>query len=264
VFTSHGLAFEEDRNVFARSAIYFATWMTFVLSTCVITITHSNYARARRMWGCTKKVQLVHNGIAPLAFLSQEDARAALLQQTGSAVDHDALWLGSIGEYTWNKGLHFAIRAVSDLTQQGKKVVLFLLGDGEERTFFETLIDQESLAGKVFLAGFTPDAHRFLPAFDVFVVPSIKEGLPYVLLEAGQAGSAVVATRTGGIPDIVEHQQTGLLVQPKHEHALAKSIGTLVDTAQLRTTYAQALRARTTSEFSLARMIEKTSTIYKS
>lgn len=257
VFTSHGLAWDEDRNTISKLFIYVASRLTFLLCHHVITISRDNYERVRAISICKSKIKLVHNGIGPLEFLPKQEARAQL------GAPQEGLVIGAVGELTWNKGYHHLLRAAKELKHRGKHFNLVIVGEGEERGFLETLIKEEDLAGEVRLVGFVADAYRTLKAFDIFVLPSLKEGLPYVLLEAGAAQLPVVATRVGGIPDLVEHRVSGLLCAAKNHTELADRLAELIDDTTLRQKVALGLHERTTKEFSIATMVQQTGAVYK-
>jgi glycosyltransferase involved in cell wall biosynthesis len=256
IFTSHGLAWDEDRNFLARMAIYISSWVTFVLCHQIILISQDTYERASRLPFCARKTRLIHNGIPPVAYVLKEEARAAL------RIPPAALVVGALGEFTWNKQYHVLIRAAGELKRAGKNIVLCLMGEGEERAFIETLIEEEDIKEHAILAGFVPDGSRYLRAYDIFVLPSVKEGLPYVLMEAGLAGLASVGSRIPGIVNIVADGISGLLVAPKNHHALAAALQKLIDDEALRRRLGDALKARVEQEFSIAKMVEETQTIY--
>jgi glycosyltransferase involved in cell wall biosynthesis len=254
VFTSHGLVWDEDRNPLTRAAIWFASWLTFLLCDRVIVLSQDNYARARKLPFCKNKITLVYNGVAPLEFLARQEAREAL------QLPQDALVVGALGELTWNKQLHVLIRAFGELVRGGFNGTLCIIGGGEEQQFLETLLDELKLQDRVRLAGFVPNGHHYLKAFDVFVLPSVKEGLPYVLMEAGQAGLPVIATRISGSTDILD--EAGVLVQPKKEKELAEALTRLLADAPKRAALAAALQARVQKEFSLEHMVSATLGVY--
>lgn len=111
------------------------------------------------------------------------------------------------------------------------------------------------------LAGFVPEAARYLKAFDVFVLPSLKEGLPYTILEAMHAGLPIVATSVGGIPDVIEHKKNGILVPPGNPTLLADAITTVFADANLqKTMVGNAVKNRGRS--SLSDMVRKTNSLY--
>lgn len=256
IFTSHGLAWDEDRNIIAKTLVYLTTRITFLLCHVVITISQDNYERAQKGFFTKKKIQLVHNGLAPITFLSMQDARGVL------GAPAEGVVIGTIAELTWNKGLHTLVRAVGTLKEKGLLFSVYIIGEGEERGFLETLIAEEKLTEHVHFTGFVSDAFTLMKAFDIFTLPSIKEGLPYVLLEAGQAGRASVATRISGSADIIEETVSGFLVPPKDEHALAEALSKLIQDAVLREQLGSHLESRVRGEFSLQHMVEKTLALY--
>jgi len=103
----------------------------------------------------------------------------------------------------------------------------------------------------------------FLRAFDLFVMPSIAEGLGTSLLDAMAASKATVATNTGGIPEVVSDGETGLLVPPRDHHALAGAISRLLKDATLRERMGRAGLARVETVFSAGRMVDETLEVYR-
>ena len=104
------------------------------------------------------------------------------------------LRLVSIGELTANKGLHYAIASVALLSERGIDAVYVVVGAGEERDALETYAKKLGMSDRVFFPGFVASAAQNLSGFDVFLLPSTKEGTPYVLLEALAASIPIVAT----------------------------------------------------------------------
>lgn len=257
VFTAHGLPWDEDRSAAAKACIKFFSWMTFMLCHTIIVISREAQARVSTLPFCAGKVRLVHNGIAPLRFSDRASARAAL------GIDTNMPVIGAVGELTWNKGYHSLLRAAEILKRRGKDFYICIVGGGGEQKFIETMIEEESLRGYIRLTGFLPDAHQHLKAFDIYTLPSVKEGLPYVLMEAGQAGLPVVASGVGGVGDIIEDGQTGLLCAPKDAGDLADKIESMLDSMSLRERLGAALREKVTKEFSIERMVESTIAVYK-
>ena len=257
VFTVHGAPWQEDRGVLARGVIALASWITFLFCHRVIVISQDAFERIRSLPFCGKKTRLVHNGIEPLEFLPKEAAREALGIDTSQPV------LGAVGELVWNKGYHVLLRAVGVLKRRGINVYVCIVGDGEERKFIETLVQEEDIEDRVHLAGFVQDAYKILKAFDIFVLPSVKEGLPYVLIEAGQAELPIVATRVGGVPDLITDNVSGLLCPPKNHSKLADRLAELLGRDDLQKKFAGALHERALKEFSLQKMIEQTTAVYR-
>ena len=148
-----------------------------------------------------------------------------------------------VGRLAKKKGVEYLLRAFPDVLSRHPDARLLLVGDGPCRAELETMSSQLGVADRVRFAGAQPAAAlpRFYRSSDIFVLPSVvarsgdTEGLPAVLLEAFAAGRPAVATSAGGIPEVVIHGRTGLLVEPESPPALAAAINQLLDSpAQAR------------------------------
>ena len=264
IFTSHGLAWDENRNIFAKVAIYIFSRITFLLCTAVIVISTDNYRRARACILCRKKIHLIHNVLPSLQFESREEARASLALKVGLTKDNADIWIGTIAELTRNKALPSLVEAAAHLLRQEKAFHFFIIGSGEEEQNLRQQIKNAHLEDRVHLLGFIEDAYRYDKAFDIFALISVKEGLPTVLLEAGHAGSTVVASRISGTTDIIEDNKTGLLTEPKNAQDISNKITVLINDPQKRIHLGHALEQKVMSEFSLEKMVHETTTLYLS
>ncbi|HVB20108.1 MAG TPA: glycosyltransferase family 4 protein [Candidatus Paceibacterota bacterium] len=257
VFTSHGLAYDEDRPLVARALIWFSTWATFLFAHTVILISKDNYERARHFPFCKHKMRLVYNGISTETLEPRGVARAKLIPNGNPKLP----WIGTISEMTHNKGLSYLIEAARLLKGRGYLFELCIIGSGEEYNISLDRIAEYGLDTCVHLIGFVENASRYLGAFDIFTLTSIKEGLPYVLLEAAQAGCAVIGTRTGGITDIID-ATTGILVAPKDVWSIVRALETLLANEQERKTFGAELQKKVSEKFSIERMLTQTEALY--
>ena len=112
--------------------------------------------------------------------------------------------------------------------------------------------------------GLKDKAWQYLPAFDVYVCSSLKEGLPYSVLEALKSGLPVISTDVGGIPEMIEDELTGLLIKPADPQALAQGILELLDDKKLIDRITGKAKQTIEQKFSLAKMISETEKIYQS
>jgi glycosyltransferase involved in cell wall biosynthesis len=248
IFTSHGLAYDEAwRPRWQRALIWFASWCTFALSTKTIQITHDTFTRASRMPFLRSKMVLVHNGRDMPTFLSREDARKKLCRTEGVCGER---WVGTIAELTPNKNLHVLIEAVAHMHKNGLRAHIWILGEGEEKATLAKLSREKSIEQYTHLLGHVPNAASYLKSFDVFTLPSRKEGLPYVLLEAGQAGLPVVASNIPGISDIITHGETGMMLEAIPEK-LAEAYTTLLEDKALALRYGSSLKNFVSKNFSI-------------
>ena len=148
-------------------------------------------------------------------------------------------------------------------TLRSQKLELAIIGDGEEKERIEQRIEDEKLKEKVKTCGFIPHAAKHIKAFDVFVLPSLKEGLPYTILEAMNAGVPVVASSVGGIPDLIEHEKTGLLTIPTNSNSIAEALKKMIENKKQRNKFARASKARALEKFSFGSMLKKTIGLYQ-
>jgi glycosyltransferase involved in cell wall biosynthesis len=145
--------------------------------------------------------------------------------------------IGTIAELHPNKGLPYLINAFTSVVMQYPQTALIIIGDGQDQPALHLLIKEKKLEQSVFLAGYMDHAAEYLKAFNIFVLPSLKEGLPYAILEAGCASLPVVATTVGGIPEIIEDMRSGVLVQPKNIRELSHALSFMIEHPDERRRY---------------------------
>lgn len=169
------------------------------------------------------------------------------------AVDRAALGLPggplvlTVGQLEPIKGHRYVIEAWPAVRRSHPDANLVLVGDGPARGTLEEQVLRLGLGISVVFAGFRSPADAYVTACDVLVQPSLTEGMPNAVLEAMAAGRPVIASRVGGVPELVVDGETGLLVPPAEPDALARAIVVLLDDPDLgaRLGAAAALRART-------------------
>ena len=137
-----------------------------------------------------------------------------------------------------------------------------MIGEGEEREKLEkTIIDLE-LQNNVFLMGHLNNASHYLKALDIFLLASLSEGLGYVLLEAGTASLPVLATTVGGIPEVIDDMESGILIQSRKPKEIQHALEFYTNHKRTQKEYATALHAKVLKEFSLDRMLSETMKAY--
>ena len=260
IFTVHGWAFNEARTFRAKSVIYISQWITSFLCDSSIVLSRHDYRQALGMPLLSKrKFAMIPLGVpeSDLKYLSQKKAKEQLLlaPRTGEVC------IGTIAEFTKNKGLDYLLDAINILKSQ--KLKLAIIGDGEEKERIEKRLEDENLKESVTTCGFVPHIAKHIKAFDVFVLPSLKEGLPYTILEAMNAGVPVVASSVGGIPDLIEHEKSGYLTTPKSSASLAEFLGKLISDEKMRRQFARESKKRAIEKFSFRSMLERTIKLYE-
>ncbi len=173
------------------------------------------------------------------------------------------LLIGSVGNLYKTKGFEYFVQAADILVNQNHIPATFMIiGEGSERKNLQALIKKYNLENNFILAGQIDEAARLLPAFDIYVCSSVKEGFPYSVLEAMSAGLPVVSTNVGGIPEMITDNKTGLFTKPADANDLAKKVKTLLDNKTLTQELGQLAKAKVQSEFGLEKMVEETKKVY--
>ncbi|PIP73500.1 MAG: hypothetical protein COW88_01745 [Candidatus Lloydbacteria bacterium CG22_combo_CG10-13_8_21_14_all_47_15] len=266
IFTAHGWSFNEPwRTPLSRCIIWTLSLLTALLCHRIITITKHDTAQAKKMpFISEEKIAYIPNGIRDIAFLSRAQARIALLGARKAAFADD-IWVGTISELTKNKGLDYALSAIVILKKKVAEPFRFIIiGAGEDQSALEKEIRIKKLDDTVFLVGHREDAATLLKAFDIFTLTSLKEGLPYALLEAGLAETAiVVASDIGGIPDIIEHNVSGLLVPPQNTAAISDALTRMILDKQSAKKMADKLRKKIVKFWTIEKMLHDIKKLYK-
>jgi L-malate glycosyltransferase len=175
---------------------------------------------------------------------------------------HGAPIVGNVAALVPHKGQRHLIAAAHLVVQEVPDARFVILGEGELRDHLERQVKDHHLEKHVKLPGFRTDVLGCIKQFDLFVMSSVTEGLGTSLLDAMAASRPIVATRAGGIPEIVEDEVTGVLVPTRDHHAMARQIVRLLKDDSLRRRFGEAGLARVGQQFTVERMIERTAAVY--
>ncbi|MBI5046055.1 MAG: glycosyltransferase family 4 protein [Candidatus Niyogibacteria bacterium] len=263
IFTAHGWAYHESRPRWQRLLIKLSSRITALFYDTIITVSEFDRQSAiKNKIGKPEKFITIHNGINPagVPFLTRNEARRVLIP----ARSQEDILVGTIGEFTANKGQKFLIEAAHMLCQRYPKLNFMIIGHrGEEKSKLLRQITKSGLTNCVHIIDSPPDAAKYLKAFDIFVLPSLKEGLPYVLLEAGLAELPTIATNVGGNKEIIDPEKNGLLITPADSQELSRVIERVFKNADLKNAMAKNLYEKILNDFSLKKMISETLAIYR-
>jgi glycosyltransferase involved in cell wall biosynthesis len=200
----------------------------------------------------------VHEGID----LAHVDAAPRVNVHEMFWLPHNAPLVGNIAALAPHKGQRYLIEAAALVVREVPDARFLILGDGELRGALEKQIADLALTKHVLLTGFRRDVLSILKGFDLFVLPSVTEGLGTSLLDAMACARPIVASRVGGIPEVVRHGETGLLVPPKDPRDLAASIIRLLLDPALAARFGAAGLERVRAKFSVERMVAGTIEVY--
>jgi sugar transferase (PEP-CTERM/EpsH1 system associated) len=206
-----------------------------------------------------RKVVTICNGVDTVRFVPAD--RLAARASLGLAPEQPLV--GTVGRLDPVKDQAGLVRAFARVRGQNAVPALVIAGEGPCRGDLTDLIATLGLSGHVFLLGERHDVPRVLAALDLFVLPSIAEGISNTVLEAMATGLPVVATRVGGSPELVADGVNGSLVPRADPDALAAAIGRYMGDARLRSLHGEASRRRAVTEFSVGRMCAAYGQLYE-
>jgi len=171
--------------------------------------------------------------------------------------------VGWIGRMTAVKRTEDILVACKLLREEGIDAVLCLVGDGPDRNDLEELAHDLGIVRHCLFLGYQDDVAPYYAAFDALVLPSANEGTPVSAIEALASGKPVVATRVGGVPDVVRDGVDGFLVEPGDVEGLAQRLGELAADPDLTRTMGEAGKTRVLERYSVARLIDDVDALYR-
>lgn len=205
------------------------------------------------------KVVTIYNGIEAVPYAA---ADRSVIRREFSIAD-GAFLLGVVGRLHQQKGHVYLFEALAQVRRRFPDVRLLVVGDGRLRAELAAQTQQQNLTDNIIFTGLRQDIPQILAGLDLFVLPSLWEGLPNVVLEAMAAGLPVVATAVGGTPELVSDDETGLLVPAQDAAALAQAIQRLVENPAMARQMGKSGRQRVRADFSIRKMVEQTEQLYE-
>jgi len=208
-----------------------------------------------------RRIVVIRNGVDVRRFddlLDKEQARGLLGLPLAAQV------VGTVGRLSQAKGHQYLLQAIARLRPGFPQLRGLIVGDGEALPALLRLADSLQLAGRVTFAGWREDIDVVMSAMDIYVQPSLEEGLGLAVMEAMATGLPVVGTRVGGIPELIEDGRTGFLVAPGDVLALSDAIGLLLSNGELRARLGGAARAHVRAHHSWERVAEQVELVYHS
>lgn len=203
-----------------------------------------------------KNVMVIRHGIDIEKYKKQQDIYGAMAKQRRGN-NQKIFRVGAVCRLEKIKGLEYLIKAIDLLKDEIPEIDLVLVGEGTQRRHLEWLIEALNLENKVKLVGYKDNFLDWIYDFDVFVLASLKESLGIILMEALACGKPVISTAVGGVPEIIENEKQGLLVDPADPAALAAAILRLYKDKALAECLAAAGREVVARDFTLAKMLEE-------
>ena len=240
---------------------YFILQLTTVLASNLIICAsdHVNYSVRKWYPVSRKKIYTIMNGIDARRFSPNNSDRNRLRDRLD--IEEGEVLLMTSGTINREKGHHLAIEALNKLLKKNTNLKLMIVGDGEYLASLSELIDRYGLRSKVILTGFVPNEliSDYYNAADIYLIPTLRaEGLPFALIEAMSIGLPIIASKMGGIPNIVEDGQEGLLINPGDTKDMISNVLTLLSDENLRNELGVRARRKVLNELSSEHMVNRT------
>jgi glycosyltransferase involved in cell wall biosynthesis len=210
-----------------------------------------------------KRFAVVRLGIELAERVAIDDARRAETRRL-MGIPPDRFVVGWIGRMTEVKRTDHVLDAFRQLRHAGVEACLCLVGDGPDRPAVERRAHELGIMRDTLFLGFQKDVAPFYAAFDALLLPSLNEGTPVSAMEALAAERPVVATRVGGVPDVVRDGEDGFLADPGAVPALAAGLARLAEDPELRRRMGAAGRARVLDRYAVQRLVDDTDLLYRS
>lgn len=257
ILTVHGFHYFYYRNRFKKNLFMLLERIMRSLTHHVIAVSNTDCQHLLECRLTTRdKSQVILNGIPPSAGISCDKSE---IRSRLNLPDLEQPIIATVARLHYQKGVIYFLEAIPHILRAYPQARFLILGDGPER---DNLQRAATALTNVRFLGNRDDAIEILRIVDVFVLPSLWEGLPLSLLEAMRAQVPIVATNVDGNLDVVEDGVTGLLVPPKNGEAIAKAVLRLLETPSLAQSLVEGGKIRLETDFSLENMLQKTRQIY--
>lgn len=263
IYTAHGYVFNEPLNKFVKKAYLLSETFSAGIQQRIIAVSEYDRQSALAHKICAPhKISVIHNGLNEknYNFLAKEKALADL------KLDPQYRYWGTIASFYKVKGYAYLAETVKMLKEEAPAFFthnrLVWIGEGPELAEIKKYLNTSNLSDYVKIIKPTDQDWRFLKAFDCFILPSVKEGLPYSILEAGLAKIPVISTEVGGLPEIIRDKENGYLVAPANHLALKNIILELEQNQHKKAECAEKNYLNIKQNFSLDQTIAETEKIY--
>lgn len=262
IHTFHGIHYLHDTNPVVKAALAGLERRLSRKTDAVVCVSDSvrDLSRAFRLVP-EDRLTVIKNGIDfDRARPPETDEFRSVL--SGLGLDSGGPLIGTVARLDPVKGLAVLLRAVPRIRERQPSARFVIVGGGAEKARLEALARDLGIRECVHFLGERTDAQAWIGRFDAFVLPSLQEALPYVILEAAALEKPVAASEVGGIRELVRNEETGLLVPPGEPEALAAAVIRLAENPALAEHLGRKLRSSLAQEYTLSRMARRTEDLY--
>lgn len=207
----------------------------------------------------SRKIQVVHNGLFLDEVVPTEPKCETIARLN---IDPDDIVIGTLGRLVHVKGYKYFLEGAYEILKDNSNVTFIIAGDGPLFDELKEYAEKLGIYDKIKMLGFRQDVYNIIHACDIFVITSLHEGLPTVLLEAMYLGRPVIATKVGGIPEVINDKFNGILIPPKEPIVFAIACLELIKNHDLRLQLAERAKSDVIANYSAERVMKETKKIY--
>ncbi len=261
VHTLHGIHYLYYRNPLQRAAYICLERLFSRFTDAVVFVSDADREKGRKYrLAPHSRSYVIKNGIDFSVFSSQADRPVAL---EGLPDPGRGPLLGTVARLHRQKGVEYFIRSAGEILNEIPAARIWIIGDGPLSSSLQRLIEESGLEGRVHLLGGRQNIPTYLKRFDVMVLPSLWEGLPYVLLEAAALAKPVVTTSIDGIMELIEDEKSGLLVPPGDPKKLAQAVIRMLRDRNLAARLGERFRDEVVQTYTLEKMVDRIQRLYE-
>jgi glycosyltransferase involved in cell wall biosynthesis len=261
VHTPHGHVFYGYFKNFLTKFFIFIERITSSFTSKIITLTDIEQIEyLERNIARPNQLVTIPSGIDIRMFRSDGKKNKEFLDKWKIPRDHQII--GSVTRLDPIKGNRYLIEAMPRIIQEFPKTTLVLLGDGSEKSYLEYLIENLNISDHVVLCGYQMNVNSWLHLIDIFVLASINEGMGRAILEAMASGLPVIATKTGGIPELIQDGVNGILIPTKNSQMISDAVLKLIRNPNLRQHYGENGLKSVTEKFGIEMMVKNLESLY--
>ena len=208
------------------------------------------------------KIKVIHNAVETIASTG-ELIKIRRRKRMLLGIERNELVIGYVGRLSREKGIRYLIEAASILRDRGLPIKVIVIGDGPIENQLKTIVSEINIEKQFIFAGFQKKIMEWIPAIDIFILPSLTEGTPMALLEVMSMGVPVVASAVGGIPDIINSGENGILVGKGKPEEIANAVINLYKNEELRLKIKDAAMEHIKTNFNFRKWVSEVESLYE-
>lgn len=260
IHTLHGIHYLHYRNLLLKRAFILLERIFSRFTDALILVSEADRNRALTFkLAPLSKMYIINNGID---FPKDEGVNSLERKKKELGIEISHPLVGTVARLHRQKGLTYLIKAAKKIRHAVPEVKILIVGGGPLRKKLERAARKAGLGNSLVFMGERGDATELLSIFDVFVLPSLWEGLPYVLMEASALGKPIVASDVEGVNEIIENEKTGMLVPPRNSENLAEAVIKLLHEKDYASKLGERAKKLIPPKYRLSKMVEETQNLY--